>query len=62
MSYEEVTKIIGGPGELLSEVCKKGDKTYTVVYMFKGEGTIGANANFTFQGGKLLAKAQAGLK
>ncbi|WP_282938718.1 DUF3862 domain-containing protein [Paenibacillus sp. RC67] len=62
MSYEEVTKIIGGPGELLSEIGNKGEKTHTTVYMYKGEGTIGANANFTFQGGKLLAKAQAGLK
>jgi len=62
MSYEEVTKIIGSPGELLSEIGKKGEKTHTLVYMYKGEGTVGANANFTFQGGKLVAKAQAGLQ
>ncbi|WP_231506359.1 DUF3862 domain-containing protein [Paenibacillus sp. UNC451MF] len=62
MSYEEVVKIIGGSGELLSEIGKKGEKTHTTVYVYKGEGTVGANATLTFQDGKLMAKAQAGLK
>ncbi|MDH2334307.1 DUF3862 domain-containing protein [Paenibacillus polymyxa] len=62
MTYEEVAKIIGGPGEALSEVGEKGDKYYTVMYSYKGEGGLGANANFTFQGNKLQAKAQFGLE
>lgn len=61
MTYDEVTKIIGGPGEIMSEVGTKGDQFYTVIYMYKGE-SLGANANLTFQGGKLNAKAQFGLK
>ncbi|MEC0182475.1 DUF3862 domain-containing protein [Paenibacillus peoriae] len=62
MTYEEVAKIIGGPGEALSEVGEKGDEFYTVMYSYKGEGGLGANANFTFQGNKLHAKAQFGLE
>lgn len=62
MTYDEVTKIIGGPGEVISEVGKKGEQFYTVAYMFKGEGSTGANANFMFQEGKLETKAQFGLK
>ncbi len=38
MAYEEVTKIIGGPGELVAEVGTKGEKSYTVGYLYKGEG------------------------
>lgn len=62
MTYEEVSKIIGGPGEVLSETGQKGDSLYTVMYMWEGEGSTGANANFMFQGGKLQSKAQMGLK
>ncbi|WP_238322927.1 DUF3862 domain-containing protein [Gorillibacterium massiliense] len=62
MSYEEVSKIIGGPGEILSEVGQKGDDLYTVMYMYEGKGSIGANANFMFQSGKLQMKAQFGLE
>jgi hypothetical protein len=62
MTYEQVTQIIGGPGEVLSEVGQKGDQFYTIMYSYTGEGQLGANANFTFQGGKLQAKAQMGLK
>lgn len=56
------TEIIGGPGEIMSEVGQKGDDLYTVIYVYKGEGSLGANANFTFQSGKLQMEAQAGLK
>ncbi|MGW8444271.1 DUF3862 domain-containing protein [Paenibacillus sp. S33] len=62
MSYEQVTKIIGGPGEAISEVGEKGDEFYTVMYSYNGEGRLGASANFTFQGNKLQAKAQFGLE
>lgn len=62
MSYEEVTKIIGGPGELTSEVGSKGDQFYTAAYQYEGEGQLGANAILMFQGGKLASKSQFGLK
>jgi len=61
MSYNEVKAIIGSDGESMSEVGEKGTDYYTVVYMWKGEGMIGANANFTFQNDKLQMKAQVGL-
>lgn len=62
MSYEDATTIIGGPGELVSESGTKGDALHTVMYQYKGEGDLGANANVTFQGDKLNTKAQFGLK
>lgn len=62
MTYEQVSKIIGGPGELLSESGSKGNQFYTVMYMYDGEGELGANANFMFQADKLQNKAQMGLK
>ena len=62
MSYDEVVKIVGGPGELLAESGKPGEELHTVSYMFKGEKGIGANANVMFQGDKMNMKAQAGLK
>ncbi len=62
MTYREVVEMVGGYGELLSEVGSVGDEYHTAVYMWKGEGSIGANANVTFQNGKVIMKAQAGLK
>lgn len=62
MSYEEVTKIIGGDGEVLSESGNKGEQYHTVIYQYEGEGGFGANANLTFQGNKLQNKAQFGLE
>ncbi|HAS04385.1 MAG TPA: hypothetical protein DCR71_01285 [Dehalococcoidia bacterium] len=62
MSYKEATAIIGGPGEIMSESGSQGDSLHTVMYMYDGEGDIGANANLMFQGDKLQNKAQFGLK
>jgi hypothetical protein len=62
MTYEEVTAIVGGPGEMVVETGTPGDQYYTVAYKFNGEGSLGANAQLMFQGGKLNMKAQAGLK
>lgn len=62
MTYEEVVKIVGGEGELLSETGTKGDQFHTVMYKWDGEGSIGANANAMFQGGKMINKSQFGLK
>ncbi|MFF2909746.1 DUF3862 domain-containing protein [Paenibacillus sp. NPDC057934] len=62
MSYKKVQQIIGGPGEVLSEGGEKGTEFYTIMVVYYGEGSLGANANFMFQGDKLLNKAQLGLK
>ena len=61
MSYQEVCDIIGGEGELLSESGTSDDSYYVQIYMWQGNGIIGANANLTFMGGKLYTKAQSGL-
>ena len=60
MTYEEVVGIIGGEGELTSQVDVAGYETK--MYMWKGEGSIGANANATFQNNSLSSKAQFGLE
>lgn len=62
MTYEQVVQIVGGPGEKLSESGSPGEEYYTVVYMWEGEGTLGANANCMFQAGALVNKAQLGLE
>lgn len=62
MTYEQVVQIIGGNGEVMSEVGEKGTQYYTVMYMYEGEKGFGSNANFTFQNGKLQSKAQFGLE
>ena len=60
MTYEEAVAIIGGEGELSSQVDVAGYNT--IIYIWEGEGSIGANANVTFQNNSLTAKAQFGLK
>ncbi|OOR30331.1 hypothetical protein BW892_07060 [Bacillus cereus] len=62
MSYEEVISIIGGDGELLSETGTNGQQFHTLMYSWEGEKGFGSNANATFQDGKLINKAQFGLK
>lgn len=63
MSYKEVCDIIGGEGTLSSSVdLGMGEEYKTELYQWTGEGIIGANANVTFQGGKVMSKAQIGLK
>lgn len=62
MTYEEVTKIIGGEGEVLSESGQKGQQFHTIMYQYEGVGNLGANSNLMFQEGKLVNKAQFGLK
>lgn len=62
MTYLEVVDIIGGYGTLLSETdLGIGLEYITKIYQWDGEGSLGANANVTFQGGKLISKAQYGL-
>jgi len=63
MEYQEVFDIIGGRGTMLSEVdMGLGDEYYTVMYQWEGEGSLGANATVTFQGGVVTSKAQFGLE
>lgn len=63
MTYEQVTDIIGGEGTVLSEADITGNPEYkTTIYTWEGSGSLGANANVTFQGGKVVSKAQFGLK
>lgn len=58
ISYEEAVRIIGSPGEEVSRTDLAG--TTTVMYMWKN--TNGSNANAMFQNGKLVTKAQFGLR
>lgn len=63
MSYEEVVEIVGGEGTVLSESDITGDGQYkTTIYSWDGNGMLGANANVTFQGDKVISKAQFGLE
>lgn len=60
MTYSQVKFLIGGPGEL--EVSSYIGRELTEIYSWKGNGSVGANANITFQDGKVIRKAQYGLK
>ena len=61
MKYDEVVKILGKEGEVLSESDVAGYKT--IMYKWDGdEGGFGANMNAMFQNGKLNTKSQFGLK
>lgn len=62
MTYEEVVAIIGEEGTILSEVdMNMGLEYKTEVYYWYAVDEI-SNANITFQGGKVIAKAQVGLE
>lgn len=58
MTFEQVTAIIGQPSQEMSRNELAG--TETVMYMW--EGMLGANMNAMFQNGKLVQKAQFGLR
>ena len=63
MTYEEVCDIVGGEGTLGSSVdVGIGEEYMTEIYQWTGDGSIGANANVSFQGGKVVSKAQIGLQ
>lgn len=63
MTYEQVVEIIGTEGTVMSESDITGDGQYkTTIYSWEGEGSLGANANITFQAGKVVSKAQFGLE
>lgn len=59
MTYEEVKKIVGSPGEVSSE---SGSGNYKVqIITWYGNGVAGSNANVTFMNGIVNGKAQVGL-
>ncbi|WP_316568842.1 DUF3862 domain-containing protein [Neobacillus sp. YIM B06451] len=60
MTYEEVVKIVGAEGKVISETGDKGSQYHTVMYEFDTDGFM-SNASMMFQGGKLINKAQFGL-
>ncbi len=60
MTYDDVVNIVGSEGELSSQVDIGGDEYKTEIYVWYGA-VPGSNANVTFQGGKVVAKAQLGL-
>lgn len=63
MNFQEVADIVGSSGTRLSEVdLNLGDEYRTIIFQWDGEGSLGANANVTFQGGKVVSKAQFGLE
>ena len=59
MTYEEVVKILGSEGEVISSNELAGIKT--VMYKWNGTSVM-SNMNATFQNGKMVSKAQLGLK
>lgn len=62
MTTEEVFAIVGGEGEIQSETGEIGTDFYTVMYSYPGEGGLGSNVSFMFQGDKLQNKSQFGLE
>ena len=60
MTISDVNRIIGCPGTELSRA-EFGDSS-TVRFMWEGSGSWLGNMNATFQDGRLMAKAQMGLK
>lgn len=62
MTYEQVKEIIGSDGTLTSDTSIGDEKYHTQIFTWYGNKMTGANANVTFQGGKVVGKAQVGLK
>jgi hypothetical protein len=65
MTYKEVIAIIGPPSQEVSRSYMEGvpgvmPSVETVMYVW--EGTWGANMNAMFQNGRLISKAQFGLR
>lgn len=56
----QLAQVVGAPGKVQADSDVGGIKT--TVYMWQGEGDLGANASVTCQNGKVVTKAQAGLR
>ena len=61
MTYEEVVKIVGAEGKILSETGSAGEPHHTVMYEFETDGVL-SSSTMMFQGGKLINKAQIGVE
>lgn len=61
MTYEQVVEIFGKEGKVMSEV-DMGMEEYATKMYYWYDNTGIANCNVTIQGGKVIAKAQAGLR
>lgn len=60
MTYEEVVKIVGAEGKVMSETGAAGEPYHTVMYQFETDGSFSASS-MMFQGGKLINKTQVGM-
>lgn len=61
MNYEEVKKLVGGPGNVASENGTQGQPGYTIVVEYSGT-KEGALARFTFKNGQMINKTESSLK
>ena len=60
MSYATVVSVLGCEG---TEIVSTGSgKFKTAMYMWDGNGSLGASMNIMLQNGKLMMRAQFGLK
>lgn len=60
MTYQTVVSVLGCEG---TEIVSTGTgKFKTEGFMWDGNGSVGANMNVMFQNGKLMMRAQFGLK
>ena len=62
MSHRQVQNIVGISCNLISESGGLGKEFDTAMYQCDGSGLLGANMNYMIQGGKLISKAQFGLR
>ncbi len=60
MTLEEVFKIVGSKGKVISETGTNGDSNHTVIYEFETAGAF-STANMTFEENKIINKTQIGL-
>lgn len=60
MSYDQVCKILGGPGVELSRAGSGKNETFSVTW--SSPSVLGANISIMFKGGKVESKVQLGLQ
>ena len=60
MTYQQCVDIVGGEGFMSTEATMGSIKM--TMYSWKGNGSLGSNANATFYDGKLTSKTQVGLE
>ncbi|MGE7999678.1 hypothetical protein ACQKOF_13530 [Lysinibacillus sp. NPDC093190] len=60
MTYEEVIKIVGSKGKMISEIGTAGEPNHTILYDFETDGSLTA-VNMMFKGGKLIKKTPMGM-